>query len=232
MNDGETLNDFETALSYIVGGKLPYLHSDKGVSMHVAISNIEFEVENTQQGVEVLSQRIEETMSELDVYFSHLVIDGAEVSDAPFDYVSKNLEGICNIDVLFLTVHQYLQQVLGIVDTFLEKALPTIREVADEFYASPNDETWQQFDSGMSGMSSLLGIIDSMVSIPALASQKGRFEKLGESVGGDLENLKNAALAKDYTLMADILHYEVIPFMESLHQLVTELNEEYSNVVH
>jgi hypothetical protein len=201
-------------------------------TMKVTISNIVFEVKKTTLDVEKMFRTIEETMTELEVYFSHLVIDGAEVNDAPFDYVLQNLEGINNIEVCFLTVQQYLQQVLDIVDTFLERALPAIRDVADEFYGKPNDEAWLQFDNAMSGMSSLLGIINSMISIPALVSQKNRFEKLGEPIGGHLENLKNAALGKDYTLMADILHHEVIPFMESLHQLVTELNEEYRNIVH
>lgn len=200
--------------------------------MHVTISNIKFEVENTPVGVEEMFERIDDSMKEFEVYFSHLVVDGTEVDDIPRDYVEQNLEGIRDVEVFFFTAEQYLQQVMGIMDAFLEKALPVLKEVADEFYGKPSDETWSKLDGSIKGISTLLGIINSMVSMPELTGRTERFATLGEAIGLHLENFKSAAQLNDHTLMADIIHYEIIPFIVTLHETIYKLNEEDINLTH
>jgi hypothetical protein len=197
--------------------------------VHVKIANIEFEVKNTLPGVKKLFSQIDETMKEFQVHFSHLVVDGVEVTDAPLDYLKQNRKDIKEVEIFFLTLEQYIGQVIGIMDEFLKKALPALKEISDEFYARPNDESWSRLDACLNGISSLIGIINDLVSIPELDGKTTAFSSIGESIGLHLENLKNAANLEDYTLIADILRFELVVFLEKLDSAVAELERRCGN---
>lgn len=198
----------------------------------VTISNIAFEVKRTLAGVKEMFGRIDESMSDFGVFFSHLIIDSVEVTERPYDYVEEHFKQIGTIEVAFITQDQYLEQVMGIMDAFLANAVPALKNVADEFYGRPDDETWGRFEACLGGISSLLGIINSMVTDPALAGKAGEFAAMGESIGLHLENLHTAARLNDYTLMADIMYYELVKFLEKLHEAVTELVRSQDNATH
>ncbi|MEI6207390.1 MAG: hypothetical protein WCP20_11440 [Desulfuromonadales bacterium] len=204
----------------------------KASTIRVTISNIVFEVNRTLPGVSKMFSQIDASMKDFDVYFSHLIVDGSEVNDEPREYMFKNLKSIRNVEVIFLTSDQYILQVMGIMDSFLGSALPALKAVANEFYGKPNDETWSRLETCLNGISSLLGIINSMVSIPELAGRTERFASLGESIGLHLDNFNNAAKLNDHTLMADIMLYEMVPFVESLHAAVSQLLEREISVHH
>jgi len=198
----------------------------------VTISNIVFEVKRNLPDVEKMFLRIDESMKDFEVYFSHLIIDGVEVTGEPYVYVVENIRDICNVEVIFLTQDQYFQQVMGIMDAFLENALPSLKAVADEFYGKPDDDTWSRFEACLNGITSLLGIINSLVTIPELAGKTAAFATLGDSIGLHLENLQTAARLNDHTLMADILYFELVQFLEKLHEAVTKLVRSQDNATH
>ena len=200
--------------------------------MHVTISNIKFEVENSPSGVDELFSRIDQSMKDFGVYFSHLIIDGVDITDAPRDYITDNICEIRDIEVIFLTLEQYFEQVMGIMDSFLKNALPALKTVADEFYGKPDDETWDRFEACLNGISSLLGIINSLVSASELTGKTETFAALGESIALHLENLRIAARLNDYTLMADILYFELTKFLEKLHEATTTLMRSHDNATH
>ncbi len=205
---------------------------DKIGPMQVTISNIVFEVKRTIPDVKTMFSKIDEAMSDFGVYFSHLVIDGVEVTDAPQEYVVKNIKNISNIEVAFLSQDQYFGQVVSIMNNFIEKAAPSLKEVADEFYGKPDSETWDRFEACINGISSLLGIINSLVAAPEITGKAEAIAVLGESIGLHLENLHTAAKLNDFTLMADILNFELVKFLEKLHDAVNELARSQNYATH
>ena len=200
--------------------------------IRVTISNIVFELKRTLPNVKVMFSRIDEAMADFGVYFSHMVIDGVEVTSAPNEYVIENIKNIESIDVIFISHDEYLEQVTGIMVAFLVSAVPTIRAVADEFYGKPDDEAWSKFNACINGISSLLGIINSLVSSPELAGKTEAFAEVGSSIGLHLDNLLTAAKLNDYTLMADIMRFELVTFLEKLDTAVKELVGGHIDVVH
>jgi hypothetical protein len=121
---------------------------------------------------------------------------------------------------------------MSVLDTFLEKATPTLKEVADEFYGRPDDDVWFRFEACINGINSLLGIINSMISAPEFFGETDEISALGESIGLHLDNLKQAATLNDYTLMADIMNYELVDFLEKLHGTVQKMVRRHNNVAH
>jgi hypothetical protein len=192
----------------------------------VTISNIEFEVKRTLSGVNNMFSQIEESMKDFHVYFSHLVVDGIEVNDALREYLEQHLGSIDNIEVSFLTAEQYLHQVVTIMDCFLEKAIPAIKEVANEFYAKPDDGTWERFNVAASGMQGMINIVSEVVGDKALNVNIKEFDQLGTKLAQDLTALMEAVERNDMTAVGDVLRYEVAPFFESLHIKISKTARE------
>lgn len=201
--------------------------------LHVRISNLDFTVAKTPAGIDEMSTRINEVMKEFQVFFSHLVVDGHELkAEDPLEYLKENLGGVQEIEVCFLTLEQYFQHVMQIMDDFLSKAAPSLEGLADEFYGKPDDETWAHLETHMNGINSLLGVIGNMITIPELAGKTETFATLGDSIGLHLENLKNAAQLSDYTLIADILRFELLEFLKQLLTAVQKLVGRHTDVAH
>lgn len=201
--------------------------------LHVRISNLDFTVEKTTAGVDEMFSRIDEAMQEFQVYFSHLLVDGKELRvENPRAYCEDNFTKIEEIDVCFLTAEQFFQQVMQIMDNFLLNSLPTLKVIADDLYGSPDDETWRHFDANIEGIASMLQLINSLVALKELSGSTAIFNVLGESITIHLENLKNAAKLGDYTMMADILHFEIVPFMYEMQTAVSNMLRRYGNVTH
>jgi len=201
-------------------------------TMRVTISNITFDVKKTPPGMKKMFARIDEAMRDFGVYYSHIVVDGEAIFENPKEYVEQELDYINEIEVMFFTAEQYLQQVMGIVDDYLLKALPAMKGVADEFYGRPDDGTWERFSITIEGLQKLVEIINSVISDPAFSSKIGDFTYIGEKIGTELIKLKEAAEWGDMTLVGDIVNYEIVPFVESLHKAVSKLIVRHNPEMH
>jgi hypothetical protein len=71
-----------------------------------------------------------------------------------------------------------------------------------------------------------------MISAPEFFGETDEISALGESIGLHLDNLKQAATLNDYTLMADIMNYELVDFLEKLHGTVQKMVRRHNNVAH
>lgn len=200
--------------------------------MRVKISDLEFEFRNTLPGMKKMFAQIDDTTTEFQVYFSHLVVDGVEVPDAPFEYVKQNLKDIREVEVAIMTANEYMLNVMGVMDSYLTNAVPGLKDMADEFYGRPDDETWQRFNDHMNGLSTLLQIIHSLLDAPGLVYDKTKFAQLGEEVGLHLENINAATRLNDYTMVADIIKYEMVSFLEQMHGAVNHIAGSQTDVAH
>lgn len=201
-------------------------------TMRVTISNIAFDVKKTMSGMKKMFARIDEAMRDFGVYYSHLVVDGEAIYENPRGYVEQGLDYINEIEVMFFTAEQYLQQVMGIVNDYLLKALPAMKGVADEFYGRPDDDSWERFSITIEGLQKLVEIINSVISDPVFSSKIGDFSYIGEKIGTELIKLKEAAEWGDMTLVGDIVNYEIVPFVESLHKAVSKLIDRHNPEMH
>ena len=204
----------------------------KAGPLQVTIANIVFEAARTVPGVEEMFRKIDEYMKDFGVYFSHLVADGSEVSASPREYVEENLKTVSRLEVIFLTAEQYLQQVLDIIATFLEKAVPNMNEVADEFYGKPDADTWERFTLVLQGLQGLVEIVNAVVTDRVFSKFAGEFSSIGTKIDEELHNLKDAAERDDMTQIGDIMKYELVPFVESLHGAVARLLNQHKPETH
>jgi hypothetical protein len=195
------------------------------------MANLNFEVKKTPAGLDEMLSRMDQTMVDFHIYFSHLIIDGNVVTDDPKSFLEKHLNSIQDIEVCFIDAGQYLIKIIDILQTFLDKALPAIEEIAQEFYMKPSADTWERFNIALDGMKNLIGFVQNVMNDSALASKLHEISSLGASFYNDLAKLLDAAERGDNTLIADILIYEILPFFENLLQAICNISERHCNAV-
>jgi hypothetical protein len=200
--------------------------------MHVKISNIEFDVENSTSGLDEAFERIDAAMDDFRVYLSCLIVDGAEVDDNFREYLLERLSDIHEVEVYFLTSDQYLHKVMNLMSTFLEKAVPAMKEVAHEFYGHHDSSTWERFNTVVEVLNQIVQTIQGLIANPDFRGKVDRFAELGENIVAELTRLNDALVSNDMILAADLLLYELSPFAENLNTALQELFRSERHDIH
>lgn len=172
---------------------------------------IEFEQSPTME--EVIEQ-INELMGDK-FYFSHLIADRQEVTEAPEEYLLQNLTSITELEVIAFEAKQFVNDLLLSSEEYVERAMPHITDLSDAFYHSPGRENWitlSELFEGIQWLASMITTVDQSIARPmnwdaVLEPATELQDELGELE----EALENA----DTVLVADMLQYEVLPAFET-----------------
>ncbi|GAM09658.1 hypothetical protein OR1_01938 [Geobacter sp. OR-1] len=197
--------------------------------MHVRISTVEFDVPNTPAGIDEMFARIDETMRDFQVYFSHLKVNDEDLPDSSRERLVEMLDDIRAVEAVFQTAEQYLLQVVGIMEHFIEKVVPVMQTVAEEFYSHYDDDTWERFNIIVTVFTEIVQTIRGLVSNADFQGKVSRFEELGEGIVHELTVLNEAIAGNDMIHAADILLYELTPFAENLLAALLELSRRERN---
>ena len=164
--------------------------------------------------------------------FSHLIIDGLEVYNDFYDYFLDNIKNIQEVKVVTRTVKEAFEEILLSTIDYLERAIPEIEVLSNEFYKTPSRESWGKLGDLIEGIKWIMDtfmIIDSDFDLKNIVNSyedwniyaKDIYE-LSELLKEFEEILEN----NDFVSTADILSYEIIPLFnnmkEKLEKLVTE----------
>ena len=85
-------------------------------------------------------------------------------------------------------------------------ATPYLNGLADQLYSGPTDETWQAFHAFTDAMSYFLE--------QSTKENDSALQQLFAELTPILAQLLEAFEAKDYTLMGDLILYEILPYTE------------------
>lgn len=192
--------------------------------MRLIIDDEQIEFTNDENGIEKLLKTIEEkTFYCTDKYFSHLVIDGVEVYDNFDEYLEDNISNIRDVNIAFLTISEYIGEILISTGDYLDRAIPAIEELAKNFYNDVNSEVWQQVDNLLEGIQWLSETFNSIDSLPNLTSLLSDYEKWNlyslalKELQEVIVNLEEPLKFADYVTVSDIMLYEIKPAMEKLY---------------
>ena len=200
--------------------------------MRVRISNIEFTVDKTPAGLDELFSRIDDAMNEFQVYFSHLKVDGEDLSDSSRENLTAQMDKIQDVEVIFQTAEQYLMQVVRIMEHFIEQSVPVMKLVANDFYGHYDNDTWERFNLIVTIFTEIVQTIRGLVSNSDFRGKVDIFGKLGEDIVKELTALNEAIVGNDMILAADLLLYELKPFVENLHTALQELSRSERHDIH
>lgn len=176
---------------------------------------------NQQSAVEISRSSPEEILRQIDSLvqnsgqiFSYLKVDGVTVTEDIDHYLAGRLEQITRIEIFVKTSLEVVAEVLESAFQYLERALPSLEELASAFYQGPEVSTWNDFELFLEGMDWLLRITEYLRQ-PALVSDYQRYGELYEGLQAKLPELEKALQQSDYVLIADLLSYEIIPALQN-----------------
>lgn len=190
--------------------------------MQIMLDEELIEIENNDSGLEKLLQIIEQKAIASELIFSHLVIDGVEIYEDFADYLQANFQNLKEINLQFLPLQQFIQDILQSTGQYLDGVIATIDNLASAVYNQVDSETWQQIDFLLEGIQWLGETFRVMDSLPNLADMLKDYEQWN-LYARDLQELEvvTASLSEplqfaDHVTVGDIMLYEIKPVMERL----------------
>jgi len=110
---------------------------------------------------------------------------------------------------LLLTVHEYLSRLI-----------PGIRDFADRLYGDERNIPWDRFTAVLEGMEWLFEAHRSLENSGYDADGYHTATEKFAALESHLAALSEAFQNKDFTMMGDLLNYEICPNLEEIRQLI------------
>ncbi|MGP3561703.1 hypothetical protein [Geobacillus sp. BK01] len=188
--------------------------------MQLNIFGQTFEYRNDRSELEAMLQKIFAMVAESDRQLSHLVIDGVEVYDEMEAYMEERIDSIRTIDVVAVTIEEYIRDVFQTMHSYLTRALPEIERIIDEFYQTPSEHTWIRFEQMLEGIQWINQVLYWLAEHPQHPFDRQALARIRETLAEQLRQLLEAVEAGDSILIADLIQYEVKPLWKDIIEQV------------
>lgn len=191
------------------------------------------EYKNEEEIVNGLFKEIDHKILELGLVFSHLIIDDYEVYNDFYNYFLDNIKNIEEVKVVVKSEKEISQEIILSTLDYLERAIPEIEELSNEFYKSPSENSWVKLMDLIEGIKWIMdtfNILDGNKDLENIVSSYEKWNlyakdihELQELLGEFEEILQN----QDFVSTADILSYEIVPlFIDMKEKLENLIGEE------
>ncbi len=188
--------------------------------MQLNIFGQTFEYRNDRSELEAMFQKIFSMIDEVDRQLSHLVIDGVEVYDDFETYVEERIDSIRTIDVVAVTIEEYIRDVFQTMHLYLTRALPEIERIIDEFikplpniHGSDSSKCWKESNGSTK-------LVYWLTEHPKHSLDRQALARIRETLAEQLRQLLQAVEAGDTILIADLIQYEVKPLWKDIMEHV------------
>jgi hypothetical protein len=188
--------------------------------MQLKILGQTFEYRNDLAELEAVFQQILNMITEADKQFSHLVIDGVEVYSDFETYIAEKIHSIHTIDVVAITMDEYIRDVFQTMYSYLTRALPEIERLIDEFYHAPSENTWNRFEQMLEGVQWINKVLYLLVENPKNPLERQVLAHVRKTLEERLRQLLEAVETEDTILIADIIQYEIMPLLKEMMEQV------------
>ncbi|URM33457.1 hypothetical protein LLY41_02985 [Cytobacillus firmus] len=176
-----------------------------------------FSFENNKDGVHELVEVINNVLTDENFFFSHLVIDGHEVYEDHEEYLLDNIANINIVEVIAMTIKEFIGSILVSLNTYTNRAIPEIEELINQFYQTPSEQSWLTLTELLDGIDWIYQTIKSIDSADHQIIGWDEFIKSAAVFEAELPNLLDAMENKDSILLADIIQYEFLPQFENIY---------------
>lgn len=186
--------------------------------MQLNYNNEYFQIENNVAAINEVFEKVNSTLENKSIVFSHLIIDGAEVYVNHEEYIKARINEIETIEIVTRNVKEMIWETMESIHSYLQRAIPALTELVDESYESFSKESWDGINQLAEGMQWILQFMAVTRTAPQQPANWGEMEKSLQQCETSFAQLLEAVEAKDTILISDILSYEVTPAYESLEK--------------
>lgn len=196
-------------------------------SMEVLFQDQTWQVANTAPDVEILFNRMAALLVEHKLHISQMTVDGKEIYGDYQEYIMQQLSEIKRIDINVVTIKQFADELIASSYAYCAQAIQQLPQLSTQYYQTPTQETWQQFQSFLEGVEWLTQLIRLIGDLAIPYSNVAVFPEIGLALSQTMSELLEGMEQQDHTTIGDLLQYEILPQIEKLqHELHQITNEE------
>lgn len=199
------------------------------IRMKLYILDQALEYENNKDNIDTMFNEINQTILNSNLILSHLIVDGYELYGDFYDYFLDNIKYIEEIKVITKTVVEISQEIILSAIDYIESSIPEIEILSDEFYKTPNRDSWNKLSNLIEGLN---WIIDGFTSIDLNSQLKNIVNSYEQwnlyaqdiySLKELIEEFEEVLENNDLVSIADILSYEIVPIFEDMKEKLEKI---------
>lgn len=199
--------------------------------MKVYILDEEFELDNKIESIEEIFEYIKQALEETEYNFSYMIVDGEEVHDEFELYLEGKIKTIDEVKIIMLTRKEIVRDNLFTIEEYISRAIPIIKDLANNFYKQPSNEDWNQIGQLFEGIGFIFHTLESVDSMENLEEIIGNYQIWNEyavlvkSLNSVLVDFDKAVEDKNTGLIGDLLSSKVVPVFETMKEKLNILLE-------
>lgn len=184
--------------------------------MRLIIGEHHIEYKEKPSAEEVI-ERINESVTE-GYYFSHFIADGKDVYDEHEEYLEGNLNKIKELEVVIKTEKEFMNDVLLSAEEYLQRSIPEVSTLANDFNRVPTSDTWDRFEMLLGGMEWLNDMLKVVCSSKERPSNWEMYQQMTSNMQAELSKLGKAVEKKKNTQISKIIKKDLLPIFERLEK--------------
>lgn len=197
--------------------------------MKIHILDKVLEYNNDKSVIDGMLQKIDSILEKSEFFFSHLVVDNVDVYEDYRGYFLDNISYISEVKVVAKTLKELTENIMLTTIDYLNRAIPEIAKLSDEFYKTPTQDSYSMFSDFLEGVTWIIdttNAIDTNTRIKDIVfnyEEWNLYVKDVYSLQEQLVQLEEAIRNEDTVSMADILSYEITPLFKSMKKRLENL---------
>lgn len=192
--------------------------------MKIYVLDKTLEYENNMKAYDELVSYVDEIVNKSNLAFSHLIIDGVEIYGDFYKYFLENIKNIEEVIVVTITIKEMSKEILLSTVDYVERAIPEIDRLSDEFYKTPHRDSWTKLTDLIDGIKWIMDtfmIIDTNKQLKDIVNNYEEWNLYAKDIFSLKELLvdfEEILENNDYVSIADILSYELIPLFRGMKE--------------
>lgn len=171
--------------------------------------------ENHESSIQRLQQEVECVLAEKGYFLKHMIVDGVTLYTDHYQYLADNLDRVERVEVVLITKEELCDEIYSSLNDYLTRSMPLINDLVTELYRGENNRsTWQTLAELVEGLQWILQSVHFIND-----TKRDALFPTGEALEESLKTLLEGMNHSDLTTIGDVIHYEIIPYLESIQRV-------------
>lgn len=184
--------------------------------MQIIVFDQVFECENEISAVENIFKQVNELLAESNQNLRCLDIDGVRIDEDYEQYIVENIETIKTIVVKVKALREIMDDTLKSIQEYIERAIPEIDMIVDEFYHDVSPNTWNKFTQLLEGLQFIVDSLNVVSENQDWYPNTPQYITVKQNLLKRIVMLQEAMERQDRVRISDVLLYEIIPSFKAL----------------
>lgn len=188
--------------------------------MKVIINNEIIEFENEIENADKIVALINNSLTEQEMSLSHLIVDGNDIDEKFYEYLTDNVQTIQEIVVVVRTPTLIVNEALVSAYDYIANAVMMIKPLSEAYYQSPPKSAWNSLANLFEGIQWIMETVERIDGFENLEKIINDYQiwneyvQMTKGLSAVIVELDDAMINEDFVLIGDLLQYEILPICE------------------